>query len=242
MNDIIESLQNLIINNISRVEITSWENQVRFLGVKLIDVGDLSFLFIRFTFNTLLIFTVVHFMYARYSKRKDFYFSYLSIGVVVFLMSFMLNNVKLELGFALGLFAIFGIIRYRTSPIPIKEMTYLFIVIGISVMNALASTKISYAELLFTNGVLISGLWLLEKRLMLRQEGSIKLIYEKIEKVNGLNDVVLLADLKDRTGIDINRYEIKKIDYLKDVAHLVLYFSANGNNKQMVQGDAYEFK
>ena len=77
----------------------------------------------------------------------------------------MLNSVKLELGFAMGLFAIFGIIRYRTDAIPIKEMTYLFIVIGISVMNALAHSKLSYSELIFTNTIIIVGLWFLEKRL-----------------------------------------------------------------------------
>ncbi len=240
MLNIIDALQNTIVANLPVHEVSDWENQFRFLGIKLIDVSDLSILLVRFTINTLLIFCIVHFMYAKYSKRKDFYFSYLSIGVVVFLMCFLLNNVKLELGFALGLFAIFGIIRYRTSPIPIKEMTYLFIVIGISVMNALANTKVSYAELVFTNSALVFGLWLLEKRLMLIQEDSIKLIYEKIENINGLNDDILLTDLKKRTGININRYEIQKIDYLKDVAHIILYFNANGNYNQISPCEDYE--
>ena len=146
-------------------------------------------------------------------------------------MLYEVITVKLELGFALGLFAIFGIIRYRTDAIPIKEMTYLFIVIGISVINALANKKVSYAELVFTNSAIVFGLWLLEKRLKLKQEGSIKLIYEKIENINKQKGDILLADLKSRTGINISRYEIVKIDFLKDVAHIVLYYNVNGKHE-----------
>ncbi len=222
---------NSIANSSGVSEAAKWEEHIRFLGIKLINVNDFIELLFRFAFNTLLIFIVVHFMYAKSSKRKDYYFSYLSVGVIVFLLSFLLNNVKLELGFALGLFAIFGIIRYRTDTIPIKEMTYLFIIIGISVMNALANKKVSYAELLFTNTAVIFGLWLLEKRLLLKQEKSIRLIYEKIENINLKNKEELLEDLKERTGIDIIRYEIVKIDFLKDIADITLYYNVNGNSK-----------
>lgn len=211
-------------------DIISWEDNVRFLGIKLINVSDFSDLLVRFTLNTLLIFIAVHFIYAKNSKRKDFYFSYLAIGVVIFFLSSLLNNVKLEMGFALGLFAIFGIIRYRTDAIPIKEMTYLFVIIGISVINALANKKVSYAELLFTDTAILAGLWFLEKRLMLKQEQSVKLIYEKIENINLQSKDELLADMKNRTGIDIKRYQINKIDFLKDVADITIYFNANGNS------------
>jgi len=211
-------------------ELETWEEQLRFLGIKILNVSDFTELLLRFAFNTILIFIVVHFMYATYSRRKDFYFSYLAIGVIVFLLCFLLNNVKLELGFALGLFAIFGIIRYRTDTIPIKEMTYLFIVIGISVMNALSNKKVSYVELMFTNTAILFGLWMLENRLMLKQEGSIRLIYEKIENIHSENEETLLEDLKDRTGINIKRYEISKIDFLRDIAEITLYFNINGQN------------
>ena len=227
INAIADKIENSVVENTpTRLEI--WEDGFRFLDIKLINVADFSELLIRFAFNTFLIFMVVHFMYAKNSRRKDFYFSYLSIGVIVFLLSFLLNSVKLELGFALGLFAIFGIIRYRTDAIPIKEMTYLFIVIGISVINALANKKVSYAELIITNSVIVFGLWILEKRLMLKQEGSIRLVYEKIENIHSMNSDILLQDLKERTGINIKRYEIQKIDFLKDVAEIILYFNVNG--------------
>ena len=218
-------IDTLNTNSSAIVEISDWEEQLRFLGIKLINIGDFTDLIIRFVLNTALIFLVVHFMYAKTSRRKDFYFSYLAIGVIVFLLCFLLNNVKLELGFALGLFAIFGIIRYRTDAIPIKEMTYLFIIIGISVMNALSNKKVSYAELVFTNVAIIFGLWFLENRLSLKQEQSIRLIYEKIENIQTQSKEKLLADLKERTGINIKRFEIQKIDFLRDVVEITLYFN-----------------
>lgn len=211
-------------------EVVEWEDNFRFLGIKLINIEDFFELLIRFTFNSTLIFFVIHFLYARTSKRKDYYFSYIAIGAIVFLLSFLLNNVKLELGFALGLFAIFGIIRYRTDAIPIKEMTYLFIIIGISVINALANKKVSYAELIFTNAAIVLCLWFLENRLALRQELTMRLTYEKIENIHTLSQEVMLKDLSERTGINITRYEIKKIDFLRDIAEIDLFYNANGGH------------
>lgn len=225
---ILDTIQNGVPDS-GLTEFAGWEENLRFLGIKVINVADFSELLVRLVLNVFVTFLVVQYMYARNSRRKDFYFSFLAVGTVVFLLSFLLNSVKLELGFALGLFAIFGIIRYRTDAIPIKEMTYLFIVIGISVINALANKKVSYVELIFTNAAIVLGLYLLEKRLMLKQEGSIRLIYEKIENIHDDKKDILLADLKERTGIKIKRYEIEKIDFLKDVAIIVLFFNTNAN-------------
>lgn len=214
-------LSNIIL---SMGDITNWEDKLRFMDIKVINVSDFTELFLRMVLNTLMIFIVIHFIYAKNSKRKDFYFSFLSLGFVIFMITFLLNSVKLEMGFALGLFAIFGIIRYRTDAIPIKEMTYLFIIIGISVINALANKKVSYVELAFANFAIVGGLWFLEKRLMLKQERSINLTYEKIENIHTMSELAFLEDLKTRTGINISRYEIKKIDFLKDSAEVKLYY------------------
>jgi hypothetical protein len=204
------------------------EEELRFLGIKLINFSDFTELLVRLAFNSIVVLLIIHFMYSKYSRKKDFYFSYIAIGLVVFLLCFLLNSVKLELGFALGLFAIFGIIRYRTDAIPIKEMTYLFVVIGVSVINALANKKVSYAELLLTNSVILGILWILEKRLLLKQEHCFNLIYENIENVKLFSDEELIADLKERTGRDIKRFEIKKMDYMRDVVDLTLYYNVNG--------------
>ena len=111
-------------------------------NMELWDTEDFLKLVLRFTINTIFVVTLVRYVYYPVARRKDFLFTYILISLAVFLLCFMLENVKLELGFALGLFAIFGIIRYRTDPIPIKEMTYLFIVIGLSVMNALVNKSL----------------------------------------------------------------------------------------------------
>ena len=222
-----EVFLNIDFDKFSLAALNNWEEQVRFLGIKIINVSDFMELLVRLSLNVLVSFIIIHFIYAKNSNRKDFYFSFFAVSTVVFLLSYLLNSVKLEVGLALGLFAVFGIIRYRTDPIPIKEMTYLFIVLGISVINALANKKVSYVELMATNTIIVVGLWYIEKKLALRQEGSIRLKYEKIENIHDNKKEELLADLKERTGINIKRYEIQKIDFLRDVADITLYFNEN---------------
>ncbi|MGQ8335768.1 DUF4956 domain-containing protein [Sunxiuqinia sp. A32] len=201
-----------------------WIEQFRFLDIKLINVEDFSELVIRFTFNALVLLFIIRYLYARVSTRKDFFFSFFAVGITVFLLCFLLESVKLELGFALGLFAIFGIIRYRTDPIPIKEMTYLFVIIGISVINALANKKVSYLELIMTNSIIVGGLYLLERFLRLRQENALEVCYDRIENIQKMKQNELLNDLQDRTGINIKRYQINQIDFLRDIAKITIYF------------------
>jgi hypothetical protein len=153
------------------------------------------------------------------------------ISSVVFLLCFLLNSVKLEIGFALGLFAIFGIIRYRTDSISVKEMTFLFIVLGISVINALANKKISYAELFFTNLIIIVLVWLMERIWLVNKEGKKIIEYEKIDLIKPEKEAELLADLKSRTGLDITRMEIGKIDFLKDTARIRIFFNISEHGK-----------
>jgi hypothetical protein len=198
--------------------------------IKLINTDDFAQLLIRFSLNLLVTIVVVVFIYAKNSRRKDFYFSYIAISITIFTLCFLLESVKLELGFALGLFAIFGIIRYRTDAIPIKEMTYLFVIIGISVINALSNKKLSYAELFFTNLVIVAAMWGLEKILNLRQEASLRIIYEKIENLHTLNKLELTKDLETRTGVKIKRFEILEINFLRDIAIIMIYHDITGQN------------
>ncbi|MBW8333884.1 MAG: DUF4956 domain-containing protein [Prolixibacteraceae bacterium] len=206
-------------------------DELKFLGIKLINTEDYIELLVRFGLNLLVTIFIVVGLYAKSSKRKDFYFTYIAISIVIFLLCFLLESVKIELGFALGLFAIFGIIRYRTDAIPIKEMTYLFVVIAISVINALANKKISYAELITTNLLVMGGLYILEKILNLRQEISQRIIYEKIENMHADRKDELMADLVARTGINIKRIEVERIDFLRDVAIIYIFFDVNGTKK-----------
>ena len=181
---------------------------MEFLGTPLWDSEDFFKLLIKGVFNLGVILIVVRYIYYPVTKNKDYLFTFLLISLTVFLLCVLLDSVKLQLGFALGLFAIFGIIRYRTDPIPIKEMTYLFLVIGISVVNALANKKISYAELVFANFLIVFVTFGMERLWLLRHETRKNIIYEKIELIKPENEAKLLADLKERTGIDIIRFEI----------------------------------
>lgn len=193
-------------------------------GLDFFDKEDFLKLIIRFIFNTFVITILVRFIYYSSAKRKDYLFAYFIVGSVVFLICFLLDNVRLELGLALGLFAIFGIIRYRTSQIPIKEMTYLFLVIGISVINALANKKISYVEILATNFFVILITFLLEKISRLRHVSRKTIIYEKIELIKPEKRSKLIEDLEERTGLKIIRVEVGRIDFMRDIARLRIYY------------------
>ena len=197
---------------------------LEFLGTPLWDSEDFLKLLIKGAFNLGIVILIVRYIYYPVTKNKDYLFTFLLISLTVFLLCILLDSVKLQLGFALGLFAIFGIIRYRTDPIPIKEMTYLFLVIGISVVNALANKKISYAELVFANLLIVFVTYGMEKIWLLRHESRKNIIYEKIELIKPERRKELIEDLKERTGIDIIRVEIRRIDFLRDVANVRIFY------------------
>jgi hypothetical protein len=198
-------------------------------GIKIMVVPDFLELVLRFAFNFLIVMILVRVLYYPVAKRKDYLFTYILIGTTVFLLCFLLENVKLQLGLALGLFAIFGIIRYRTNTMPIKEMTYLFIIIGISAINALANKKVSYTELLFTNLAVIAVTFGLEKLWLLKHESRKTIIYEKIDLIKPENYQLLLEDLEKRTGLKINRVEVGRINFLRDAARVIIYYFEPSN-------------
>lgn len=209
-----------------------------FLGIELIDKEDFWELVIRFFLNLIFIYLVAKILYYNATRRKDYLFTYFVVASVVFMLCFLLDNVKLQIGFALGLFAIFGILRYRTQQIPIREMTYLFLVIGLSVVNALANSKISYAELLFANLALFLMTLIFEKAWHLKHETRKNIDYEKIDLIKPGKYNELKADLETRTGLKINRIEIGRVDFLRDTARIRIYYYEKEN--QIPQQDDYE--
>jgi len=198
---------------------------MEFLGIDFFDSKDFIKLVIRASFNFLIIGGIVLGLYYPSNKNKNYVFTYLLIAVVVFFLCFLLENVKLELSFALGLFAIFGIIRYRTETIPIKEMTYLFVVVGLSVINALANKKISYSELIFANLVVVGLSYFFEKIWLLKSTLKSKaILYEKIDMVTEQKREELIKDLESRTGLKIEKIEIDNIDLVRDTAKIKIYY------------------
>ena len=131
----------------------------------------------------------------------------------------------MQMGFALGLFAVFGILRYRTEAIPIRQMTYLFIVIGISMINALSNKSISIFEVLFTNGIIALITYLIDRLWFQTVEERKNIVYEKIELIKPENKQELIKDLKERTGLPIHEVKVDKIDFLKDTAAITIYYN-----------------
>ncbi len=199
-------------------------DSVSFLGTPIFDSEDFWKLITKTVFNLIIITAIIRYIYYPVTKNKDYLFTYFLISLTVFLLCVLLDSVKLQLGFALGLFAIFGIIRYRTDPIPIKEMTYLFLVIGISVVNALANKKISHAELIFANLMIVFITYGMERIWLLKPELRKNVTYEKIDLIVPEKREELLADLRVRTGINVIRVEIRRIDFLKDTANLRIFY------------------
>jgi hypothetical protein len=205
------------------------ESDTNVLGIPLIS-SDFWELVLRFSFSMLVLFIIIRLIYYPSTKRKDYLFTYLLISVITFFICYTLQSNKIKLGMALGLFAVFGIIKYRTDAIPIKEMTYLFIVIGLSVVNALSNDKVTIAEILFVNFAVIAIVFGLERVWLLQHETSKIILYEKIDLIKPENRKLLQEDLEARTGIKINRISIGKIDFLRDTAQVIIHYYENENN------------
>ncbi len=205
-------------------------------GSPLYDIDFLELAF-RLVINCIVAFIIIRLIYYPVHNRKDYLFTYFIFNLLIFFLSYLLSGVKLQLGFAFGLFAIFGILRYRTEALAIKEMTYLFVVIAIAVINALANKKISFAELMFTNVAIITVTYLLEKKWLLRHETNKTVVYEKIELIKPENHHLLISDLEERTGLKIIRVQVGRIDFLRDVARVKIFFYEDENQSSSFEDD-----
>ncbi|NCA85410.1 MAG: DUF4956 domain-containing protein [Clostridia bacterium] len=220
-------------------------NDPKLFGIEFFNGLDFLTMAFRFTINLVFTLIIVRYIYYANNRRKEYLFTYILISISVFFLSHLLQNVDLQLGFALGLFALFGIIRYRTNPIPIKEMTYLFLVICVSVMNALSDKEISYVELLFANVMLMLVTLVIEYFWSYRHESSKSIIYEKIDLIKPQNQKKFIEDLQKRTGLRINRVEIGKINFLRDTAEITIYYFWDKNSTNFFESellDNFSFK
>lgn len=192
--------------------------------MEIINIPELSDLVIKLSVNLLVLYIIIKQIYYRKTPNFEYLFTYFTISIVIFLLCYFLNNVKIQLGFALGLFALFGVIRYRTGLVPIREMTYLFLTIGVSVLNALSGSTISITELAFVNIVLIGTCAFAETFLQKKKTESQQITYEKIELIKPEKRPEMLADLKERTGLEIYKIEITQINFLRDTADVKVYY------------------
>jgi len=213
--------------------VRTWKD-MEYLGVPVFD-NDIYKMVVRFAFDLFFLSLVVLVSYCPHHKNNQRYvFNFLIMNVVVFFICFTLKKLELELGMALGLFAIFAIIRYRTDQINVKDMTYLFVVIGLAVINALSNSKTSYIELVFTNFAVFMATLLLERALIQPKKirlASQDVVYDKLELLKPENEATLKSDLFARTGIQPERVEIKKIDLQKGTASIAIRYAKDAKSQ-----------
>lgn len=174
-------------------------------------------------------FVLIRLVYYPIYKRSELIFTYFIFNFVIFFICYLLNKVELSMGAAFGLFAVFSMLRYRTEGISLKDMTYLFMVIAMGLLSAVTKIKDAGEEfenifLAIVNALLILTAYLLESKMFFKSESSKSILYDNIQLVPADRKDDLLLDLKQRTGLPITRFEIAKIDYLKDSAVIKIYY------------------
>ena len=209
-------------------------NQISFLGVPLCDTQSLLHLLMRFAFNLIVTWVIARYCYYVKSQRRDYVLTFMLFGAAMFLLIFLMESVSIQIGMTLGLFAIFGVIRYRTETVPIREMTYLFIFICVAVINGLA-LNISYVELLVANILLVALIMIVEGRRLLRHTSAKLVIYEKINLITPEKRPEMIADLEQRLGHKVNKVEVGHVDFLRDVAFVKVYYELEPGETNSVE-------
>ena len=187
-----------------------------------------SNIFIRFSFNLFIAFVIIKLIYHRDYKGNDFVFTYFMFNTLIFFFAYILGNLDINMAFGFGLFAVFAILRYRTDPIPIKEMTYLFIVITIGVINALSGNQVVFIELLFANVTIVLLTFLLERHWVnnLPDNGlsSKTVVYNNMEMIKPENHRALIDELAEKTGLSIVSCKIGRLNFVENQVNVKLYY------------------
>lgn len=187
-------------------------------------LSDFINLVIKFTYNFITAFLIIRFIYYPRERKRDFFFTFLIFNTLIFFICFFLKSIQLNIGFAFGLFAIFSILRYRTETIPIREMTYQFVVITLGAVNGLGNIKDWHMEILYFNMIIFFLVLFLDGNILFKKEYSRYIQYEKIDLIKAERKDDLMVDLKNRTGLNITRVKIEKINFLKDTANIIVYY------------------
>lgn len=193
-------------------------------NLSFVDPQRLLDLLLRFGLDFVVISVLVRFVYFRYSPNREFAFTYFLFNILIFLVCYLMSGIDLNMGFGFGLFAMFGILRYRTITLSIKEMTYLLAVIVVAILNAVSTDRITFVEILVMNLVILLAIFLMEREWYVKGEAFKLVKYERIELIKPDRRVELLDDVYARTGIRGHRYEIEEIDLVTDVAYIWVYY------------------
>lgn len=216
-----------------------------FFAVLSSDTCRILDLILRLIINTFFTIIIARCFYFPKARRKDFFFTYILVGFCIFMLIHLMGDAKIKTGIAMGLFAIFCIMRYRTESVPIREMTYLFLIISLAAINGLAwaadiSPKhpefagplmTSMGELILTDAIFIFGVWMAEANMLIKSLSSKYIKYDKIDLIKPDKRAELIEDLKNRTGLDITHISIGSIDFLKDMALIKIYYNTDEDDE-----------
>lgn len=192
-------------------------------GGPLFDASSFSVLVTRLGIDAVFAFVVVA-IYERLYRRLDYVFTYGLLNLITFSLCFILRRVPVELGFALGLFAVFGILRYRTEPIRLRDLTYLFVVIGLGIVNAVATEAVSLSELLFINTTIAGAALVLERRPGKERLAEQSITYDRLDLLHKEMEPELFADIQERTGLVVRRVVVEQLDLVREVASLQVFY------------------
>ena len=211
---------------------------------------SLAELGIRFFLNAFVCWLIVQFFYYRKSRRRDYYFTFMVFSSAMLMLLYIMGNVEVGVGLTLGLFAIFGVIRYRTETVPIREMTYLFVIIALAAMNGLAPIyklvgvvgnnphyELSSSTLLVTgvaNAMVVCLIWVLESERLLKHTSAKLVLYDRIDLIVPEKRAELIEDLEKRVGLKVDNVEIGHVDFLRDAAFIKVYYTLGKNQSASI--------
>lgn len=184
--------------------------------------------YVNFLINLATIVLLIVFIYYPNYRNKDVFFTYFLFNIAIFLLTYLMNQIKISMGAAFGLFAVFSMLRYRTEGISMKDMTYLFLVIAIGLISAI---QLEFYQLGIINGIIVLFTFLLDGNIIMKREFSKRINYDNIDLIKPEHRDELIEDLRKRTGLNISRISIIKIDFLRDIAQLDVYYHNGGNKK-----------
>jgi len=187
---------------------------------------------IRFVINIIFLFILIRVVYYRYSRKEMFLFAFFLMGIMIFFIGSILNAVFLEIGMAVGLFAIFTILRLRTTNVSIKDMSYMFTTIGLSVINSLKMVGFPLLGVVIINIIIIASAYFLEEFLVKNSSESYSIVYRNLELLKSNKKQKLLKDLSDLTGKEVIKVEVKRVDYRSEIALLDIYYKESISKTQ----------
>jgi hypothetical protein len=187
-------------------------------------MSELSSFLLNFAFNFMIALLVVRFIYYPSTHNKHYVFTFLAFNTIIYFVLYFMSSIEIGIGVGFGLFAIFSILRYRTDPMPIREMTYLFIIAALPVMNSIGVSGTAWPQLVAANLAVLAIMWVLEREWGFHYESTRRIVYEKIELIRPDRREELVADLEARTGVKVKQIIIGKVNFMRDTANLTIYY------------------